>query len=611
MANRDKAIHPAGHEAVDRLDDLRSGLNRIADSFAEEIEARRQAERRLRTSERRYYSLFQESPVAITVSSVTGDRYDLVNQAFLDMFGYAEEDLEHLKVSDIHSDMNKREMMRAEAAQKGAVHDFEFPLRRKDGSEIDCLVTSIARYGTDGSVIGFQGVIRNVTALNRAREALQQSEAVANLLAAENRGMAEIGRIMSSSFDIDTVYEQFAVELKRMLPFDVVSINIVDERNNTFSRVYRSGIPLRGRSRARRSSENTVSAEVVRTRAPVVIADAAKGDWMVRFPNIRRQVDSGIRSILLIPLMFEGKILGAINLSSVTPGAYSDTEAKFAERVASQIAGSIANAELYAAIAEAERQLGQRAEELARSNAELETFAYVASHDLQEPLRMVSSYVKLLEQRYKDRLDDAADDFIHYAVDGAERMQALINDLLAFSRVGTHVEPFEPTDCSGVVEEALINLHVAVEECGAKVTTDDMPTLTADRGQLVQVFQNLIGNAVKFRGDRPANVHVGARPCEDGWELWVSDNGIGIDSKHYERIFAVFQRLHRRSEYDGTGIGLAICKKIVERHGGRMWVESEVGRGSTFRLTIPASPPATDSLPSPVAGQGQGEGAPT
>ena len=589
---------------MDRLDDLRSGLNRIADSFAEEIEARRQAERRLRTSERRYYSLFQESPVAITVSSVTGDRYDLVNQAFLDMFGYAEEDLEHLKVSDIHSDMNKREMMRAEAAQKGAVHDFEFPLRRKDGSEIDCLVTSIARYGTDGSVIGFQGVIRNVTALNRAREALQQSEAVANLLAAENRGMAEIGRIMSSSFDIDTVYEQFAVELKRMLPFDVVSINIVDERNNTFSRVYRSGIPLRGRSRARRSSENTVSAEVVRTRAPVVIADAAKGDWMIRFPNIRRQVDSGIRSILLIPLMFEGKILGAINLSSVTPGAYSDTEAKFAERVASQIAGSIANAELYAAIAEAERQLGQRAEELARSNAELETFAYVASHDLQEPLRMVSSYVKLLEQRYKDRLDDAADDFIHYAVDGAERMQALINDLLAFSRVGTHVEPFEPTDCSGVVDEALINLHVAVEECGAKVTTDDMPTLTADRGQLVQVFQNLIGNAVKFRGDRPAKVHVGARPCEDGWELWVSDNGIGIDSKYYERIFAVFQRLHRRSEYDGTGIGLAICKKIVERHGGRMWVESEVGRGSTFHLTIPASPPAIDSLPSPVAGQG-------
>ena len=603
MANRDKATDLAGHEAVDRLDDLRSGLNRIADSFAEEIEARRQAERRLRTSERRYYSLFQESPVAITVSSVTGDRYDLVNQAFLDMFGYAEEDLEHLKVSDIHSDMNKREMMRAEAAQKGAVHDFEFPLRRKDGSEIDCLVTSIARYGTDGSVIGFQGVIRNVTALNRAREALQRSEAVANLLAAENRGMAEIGRIMSSSFDIDTVYEQFAVELKRILPFDVVSINIVDERDNTFSRVYRSGIPLRGRSRARRSSENTVSAEVVRTRAPVVIADAAKGDWMVRFPNIRRQVDSGIRSILLIPLMFEGKILGAINLSSVTPGAYSDTEAKLAERVASQIAGSIANAELYAAIAEAERQLGQRAEELARSNAELETFAYVASHDLQEPLRMVSSYVKLLEQRYKDRLDADADDFIHYAVDGAERMQALINDLLAFSRVGTHVEPFEPTDCSGVVDEALINLHVAVEECGAKVTTDDMPTLTADRGQLVQVFQNLIGNAVKFRGDRPATVHVGARPCEDGWELWVSDNGIGIDSKYYERIFAVFQRLHRRSEYDGTGIGLAICKKIVERHGGRMWVESEVGRGSTFRLTIPASPPA-DSLPSPVAGQG-------
>ena len=602
IANGDLTARVPLSHASDGLDELRSGLNRIADSFAKEIEARRQAELELRTSERRYYTLFHESPIAITVTSTEGDKYDLVNQAFLDMFGYTMEEAEHLRVSDIYTDMSQRESIKAEAAEKGAFRDYEIALRRKDGSEIHCLVTTIARPGADGSVTGYHGVIRDITALTRSQEALQESESIANRLAAENEGMAEIGRIMSSSFDIDTVYEQFAGKLKGMLPFDMVSINMVDPKNNTFSRVYRSGLAVPGRSRVHRSSKNTVSAEVIRTRGPVVIPDAAAGDWQSRFPNLQRQVDSGIRSIMVIPLMFEGKVLGAVNLSSLTPNTYSDAEAILAERVASQIAGSIANAQLYTAVAEAEKQLEQRAEELARSNSELEMFAYVASHDLQEPLRMVSSYVQLLANRYQDRLDDDANDFIHYAVDGAERMEALINDLLAYSRVGTQTEPFESTDCSAVVEEVVANLRVAIGECGAAVTRDEMPTLMADHGQLVQVFQNLIGNALKFRGDRSPEVHVGARRAKDEWEFWVADNGIGITPKHYERIFAIFQRLHSRSEYDGTGVGLAICKKIVERHGGRMWVESQVGEGSSFHLTIPASLPVTGPAVTPPAG---------
>lgn len=235
----------------------------------------------------------------------------------------------------------------------------------------------------------------------------------------------------------------------------------------------------------------------------------------------------------------------------------------------------------------AEEALAQKAQELSRSNADLEYFAYIASHDLQEPLRMVSSYLQLLERRYKDQLDADAREFIAYAVGGASRMQALINALLSYSRVGTRGKPFEPTDCSMVLERALTNLKVAIEENDAVVTHDPLPTVMADEVQLAQVFQNLIGNAIKFRGERPPQVHIGAQRGKGEWVFSVRDNGIGIDPQHFERIFMIFQRLHSQDEYPGTGIGLAICKRIVERHGGRIWVESQPGQGSTFYFTIP------------------------
>lgn len=246
----------------------------------------------------------------------------------------------------------------------------------------------------------------------------------------------------------------------------------------------------------------------------------------------------------------------------------------------------------------AEEELVRYTEELARSNAELEQFAYVSSHDLQEPLRMVSNYVQLLSRRYQDKLDADANEFINFAVEGARRMQQLINDLLMFSRVGTQGKPLQPTDANVVLRHVLDNLKIAIADSGAAITSETLPQVQADEVQLAQLFQNLIGNAIKFRAESAPRIHVGVvRKSAEEWAFSVSDNGIGIAPQYHQRVFVIFQRLHTRSEYPGTGIGLAICKKIVERHGGKIWVESEESQGATFSFTLQAVAPKKNLFP--------------
>jgi light-regulated signal transduction histidine kinase (bacteriophytochrome) len=287
-----------------------------------------------------------------------------------------------------------------------------------------------------------------------------------------------------------------------------------------------------------------------------------------------------VKAKLVVPIRIKAELWGLLIAHQCqAPRYWTDSETELLQQLADQIGIAVTQAQLL------EQETRQR-QELARSNSELQQFAYIASHDLQEPLRMVSSYLQLLERRYKNRLDQDANDFIAYAVDGAARMKMLINDLLTYSRVGTQGQSFTFVDCNLLVQQAIANLKIAIEETKAVVTWDTLPTVQADATQLTQLLQNLIGNAIKFHQDEPPRVHVYAEAQDEKWVFSVQDNGIGIDPHYCDRIFVIFQRLHSRTDYPGTGIGLAICRKIVERHNGEIWVESQPGKGSIFHFTI-------------------------
>jgi signal transduction histidine kinase len=293
-------------------------------------------------------------------------------------------------------------------------------------------------------------------------------------------------------------------------------------------------------------------------------------------------IKRGYASSVVLPLLADGKTFGAITIYSRQPDSFFEDEVSLLMELANDIAHGVMTLRLRAAHARAE-------EEVRRSNSDLQQFAYAASHDLQEPLRGIAGFARLLERRYKGKFDRKADEFIDYIIDDVKRMQALINDLLEYSRIEARGKVFKAVNCSVALEEAFYNLRSVIEETAADITYDLLPTVMADAPQLKRLFQNLIGNAIKFKGEERPRLHISAERRENDWVFSVKDNGIGFDVQFADRIFVVFQRLHARQDYPGTGIGLAICKRIVEHHGGHIWAESELGKGSTFYFTIPAA----------------------
>ncbi len=394
--------------------------------------------------------------------------------------------------------------------------------------------------------------------------------------------LAHLGRIMTSASDIDEVYERFTDAVTSVLPADRLSIVVVDSEAGQYKARYYAGIdvPLATLD-VWQPLEGQVIETVVRSKRPQIVDDRNVAEILTRSPRLQDGIEAGLRTWMDVPVILEQVVVAVMRFMSRTPNAYDARSEALAVLIAAQVAGAVANAQSI------ESLLATQAE-LARSNAELEQFAYVASHDLQEPLRMVASYVGLLDRRYRGRLDSDADDFIEFAVDGARRMQALLNGLLDLSRVGTRGRELEPTESGAALKDSLINLEQAIAEAGAEVVHDPVPTVLGDRIQLTQLFQNLVSNAVKFNTSGRPRVTVTAQRAGSMWEFAVADNGIGIDPAHFDRIFQVFQRLHTRDTYEGTGIGLSVCRKIVERHGGTIWPESTRGQGTTFRFTLRA-----------------------
>ena len=444
---------------------------------------------------------------------------------------------------------------------------------------------TVAPVGEDCVCIFYE----NMTELKRAEEERGESEKTARRLAADNEAMAAIGRIITSSMEIDEVYDRFAEEVGKLIPFDRIVIRLYDAEKRELAAAYVTGLYVEGRRPNDVYAEaGTLSEAVMRAGSGRILhAVGEAAPEVEQLPGLLPELRAGIRSFLSIPLIIRGTRLGCLNLRSKDENAYSEEHLRLGERVGAQIAGVIANFRLFTDLARAKGELERQARELERSNTDLQAFASAASHDLQQPLRLVTGYLNLLAERYGERLDKDADEFIGHAVEAADRMKTLIDDVLAYSRIDAEHDGQQLASCSEAIERAISDLKPLIDESGASVAYDDLPVVGGSTAQLAEVFQNLIGNGVKFRSTDPPRVHVYAVQQGTEWLISVHDNGIGIPPEHHARIFQMFERLHGRAAYGGTGIGLALCQRIIERHGGRIWVESEPGEGSIFRFTLP------------------------
>jgi PAS domain S-box-containing protein len=529
-------------------------------------------------------ALFDGAQEAIVMTENDG-RILRTNEEFTRMFGYAEKEIVGHFIDDLvaphHGHDEAQEITRRVArSERIALEAIRY---RKDGTPIPVSILG-APVVVDGKQVGVFGIYRDITDRREAEEALKRKSR-------QQERLLQTARHLTESLEVKEVLTRIARGAKEIINAHGCSLYLLEGDDSTLTPVvsidpqYEQEIlstPL--------TVDGSFTGKAVRSRRALVFNDPQSDPSGKQIPGTPVEFEE---KIVVAPLIADDKVLGAMCLDRMKV-PFTEEDLALAETFATYAATALKNAQTYD---ELQREVRQRRRmekklkrimaELKRSNDELQQFAYVASHDLQEPLRMVASYVQLLSKRYRGQLDRDADDFIGYAVDGATRMQGLINDLLAYSRVGTRGRPFEPTDLNEIFERAVTNLQAAVVETQAHIDHDPLPTLMVDRLQFTQLFQNLIGNAIKFHDDQPPRVHVAVEKKGEEYILSVSDNGIGIDPEYADRIFMIFQRLHNRSEYKGTGIGLAICKKIVERHGGRIWVESKPKQGATFYFTIP------------------------
>jgi PAS domain S-box-containing protein len=524
--------------------------------------AKARAEDSLRQTEERYRGLVELSPEAVFVNR--NDRLVLANPAAVRLFGAAsvEQLLGKSPFALFHPEChsNMRERISQVLAGQG-VPVLEEKLVRLDGAVVD--VEVVAAPVPDQGERAVLVLMRDITERKRAKQRTELlAETASRLLAAESP---------------QAVVEDLCRKVLALLDAQVFFNFLVDEASGRLRLNASAGISAGAPHQLEwLDLGRDVSGCVARDGCCVVAED------IQHTPDARTETmrSFGLQAYACHPLLVQGRVLGTVGFGTRNRARFTPAELSLMSAVADQVAVALDRQRAQVA-------LQQIAEDLRRSNHDLEQFAYVASHDLQEPLRAVSGYVMLLEHRFPETLDAKARSYIAGAFEGASRMERLIMDLLAYSRVDRLGDQFAPTDLNAALEQALSNLQASIKSTQAAITRDPLPTLFVDATQIMQLFQNLIGNALKFHGASPLQIHVGAQRQEGRWVFSVRDNGIGIEPQYFERIFRLFQRLHTRKEYAGTGIGLAICKKVVERHGGTIWIESQLGQGATFSFSLP------------------------
>jgi PAS domain S-box-containing protein len=547
--------------------------------LGQDITERKRIEEALRESESRFKRLYDSNIIGVIFWDTAGN-ITQANDEFLRIVGYTEEDI--LSGRARWKDMTPPkyayldEKAIQEMAETGISAPFEKEYIRKDGSRVPIRLNAAFLKGEKDVGICF---IQDISERKRAEESLLRN---ARELAFRNK----ISQVFLTVPD-EEMYAQVLTIILEAMDSKYGVFGFLDELGGlvvpTMTRTIwdKCQVPDKRFVFPRETWSDSSWPTAIRQKQTIYSNEPS-----LKTPEGHITINRHIS----LPLIHKGEVVGLIQVAN-KESDYMDEDVALLETIGRTIAPVLEarlNRERQEAIRkQAEERLHKSLDDLKRSNEELEQFAYVASHDLQEPLRMVSSFTQLIERRYKDKLDKDAQDFINFAVDGANRMQRLINDLLDYSRVTTRGKKFERFDVGSIVGQVFANLQNRIEESHAIITQDDLPVIEADESQMVRLFQNLIDNALKFRRDTPPHVHVSAHKEGAFYIFTVSDNGIGIDLQYADRIFQVFQRLNTSQEYPGTGIGLAICKRIVERHGGKISFESEVGNGSKFFFTIP------------------------